>query len=169
MLLYCGDHDPDGLRISDTLKKNLEDIQYGQWVDGETGYSPVHLKIVRFGLNYDFIQAQGYTWIDNLITSRQDQDGKARDLADPKHKNNQYPCVQNYLRNYGARKCEANAVVTTPDAARQLVRDAIERILGVEARERFEALRSKVEAEYAELLANTGLAEAIEAALDSQP
>jgi hypothetical protein len=50
VLLYCGDHDPDGLRISDTLRKNFEDLEKA------VGWSPDNLIIDRFGLNYDFIQ-----------------------------------------------------------------------------------------------------------------
>lgn len=37
VLLYCGDHDPDGIRISDTLRKNLEDVQGITWKDGNRG------------------------------------------------------------------------------------------------------------------------------------
>jgi len=33
--------------------------------------------------------------------------------------------VQDYLREFGARKCEANALVVVPEMGRQLVRDAI--------------------------------------------
>ena len=55
ILLYCGDHDPDGLRISDTIRKNLEQIQDITWSDGKDGYNPRNLRIERFGLNYDFI------------------------------------------------------------------------------------------------------------------
>lgn len=34
VLLYCGDHDPDGLRISETLRSNLEDVKEVVWEDG---------------------------------------------------------------------------------------------------------------------------------------
>jgi hypothetical protein len=64
--------------------------------------------------------------------------------------------VQRYLREYGTRKCEANAVVTTPDAARDLVREAIELIVG-DALTRFAEKRRVVEARYAELLEQTKL------------
>ena len=70
VLIYCGDHDPDGLRISDTIRKNLEQIQEVQWKDGTEGYDPSNLIIDRIGLNFDFIQSNGYTWIE--ITSSQD-------------------------------------------------------------------------------------------------
>ncbi len=92
VLLYAGDHDPDGLRISETIRKNLEQVAEIEWENGDAGYDPADLEITRFGLNYDFIQANGYTWIDNLIT------GSGKDLASPKHPNFNLPYVQNYLR-----------------------------------------------------------------------
>jgi hypothetical protein len=142
VLLYCGDHDPDGLRISDTIRKNLEQVQDVMWSDGENGYDPATLRIERFGLNYDFILQNNYTWIDNLIT------GSGLNLASPHHRNYRLPYVQTYLKEIGERKCEANAIVTTPDAARDLVRDEIEKWLGDDARDRFaekrEAAREKI-------------------------
>jgi hypothetical protein len=161
VMLYCGDHDPDGLRISDTIRTNLEQVMNVEWTDGTDGYDPANLEIVRFGLNYDFIMQQGYTWIDNLIT------GSGKDLADRRHKNFNLRYVQEYLRRIGARKCEANAIVTTPDAARALVRDAIEAIVG-DARERFAEKRRGIEERYAELLAETGLIRTLEGVIASE-
>lgn len=160
VLLYCGDHDPDGLRISDTIRKNLEQVAAVRWADGEEGYDPSGLEIVRFGLNYDFITRQGYTWIDNLIT------GSGKNLADPRHPNHRLRYVQAYLRTIGERKCEANAIVTTPDEARELVRGAIEDIVGA-ARERFAEKRRVVEARYAELLEQTKLSGALTKVIES--
>jgi hypothetical protein len=60
VLLYCGDHDPVGLIISDTLRSNMADLAPA------VGWSPERLIIDRFGLNADFIAAQGLTWIDGL-------------------------------------------------------------------------------------------------------
>jgi hypothetical protein len=161
VVLYCGDHDPDGLRISDTIRKNLEQLAEIEWDDGTEGYDPANLKIVRFGLNYDFITQQGYTWIDNLIT------GSGKNLASPGHPNFNLKYVQEYLRRIGARKCEANAIVTTPGAARELVRDAIEAIVG-DARERFAEKRLHVEKRYAELLAETKLINVIQRVITSE-
>lgn len=160
VVLYCGDHDPDGLRISDTIRKNLEQLAEVEWSDGTEGYDPANLEIVRFGLNYDFITQQGYTWIDNLIT------GSGKNLASPGHPNFNLKYVQEYLRRIGARKCEANAIVTTPDAARELVRDAIEAIVG-DARERFAEKRRGIEERYAELLAETNLIDTLQAVVAS--
>ncbi len=124
VLLYCGDHDPDGGRISDFIHKNLDDLRNIVWEDGTDGYDPSDLIIDRFGLNYDFITTNNLTWIDNLIT------GSKRNLASPSHKNYWMPYVQEYLEKYGARKCEANALVVNPDASRQLVMGAILKYLG---------------------------------------
>ncbi len=131
VLLYIGDHDPDGLRISTTMRKNLEQVADVVWGDGKRGYDPEKLIIERVGLNFDFIQKQNYTWIDNLITGSEKKQGKAQSLADPKHNNYKLPYVQDYLQNYGARKCESNVMITTPAIARQLLRTAIEKYLGV--------------------------------------
>jgi hypothetical protein len=63
ILLYCGDHDPWGYEISNKLMTNLQDIVKN------THWDPKNLIINRFGLNYDFIEDNHLTWIDNLITS----------------------------------------------------------------------------------------------------
>lgn len=112
VLLYCGDHDPAGLKISDALRKNLEDIE------GGTYWSPENLIIDRFGLNYDFIIKANLTWIDNLLSAK----GKL-----PNYKNSY---IQWYIANFGERKLEANALVVRPDLAEQLIEDAIQKYLG---------------------------------------
>jgi hypothetical protein len=162
VLLYCGDHDPDGLRISDTLRNNLEQVRDVRWEDGADGYDPSDLEIVRFGLNYNFIIANRYTWIDNLIT------GSGKNLASPQHKNYRLTYVQDYLKKIGARKCEANAIVTTPRKAQDLVRGEIEKWLGVNARQRFKEKEDKVKNSYVSLLDRTGLREPIENVIESQ-
>ena len=113
VLLYCGDHDPGGLQISEFLRANLEELSTA------VGWSPRHLVIDRFGLDYDFIEANALTWIDNLETS------SGGDLADPKHPDHRKDYVQSYLKRFGARKVEANALVARPEAGRQLCREAI--------------------------------------------
>lgn len=174
VLLYCGDHDPDGLRISDTLRKNLYDVKDIFWSDEKQGYNPRNLEIHRFGLNYDFIIENGYTWIDNLITGSGAELAKMENgkivaglkvkgkHAGKEHQNFKLPYLQNYIAQFGVRKCEANAVVTTPAIAQQLVRDEIEKWLGSNAKERFASKRFAVKAEYEELLDETRLREPIE-------
>jgi hypothetical protein len=155
LLLYCGDHDPDGGRISDTLRKNIEDLKDIVWSDGTEGYDPVNLEIERFGLNYDFIQSNGLTWIDNLIT------GSGKDLNDAKHPNFNLPYLVSYKNQYGARKCEANAIVVIPRQARILMRETIENYLGQDATQRFRAKTRKVREDYTEILEETGILSAI--------
>ena len=46
-------------------------------------------------------------------------------LADPKHPDHFKPYVQDYLKRFGARKVEANALVVRPEAGRELCRQAI--------------------------------------------
>ena len=113
VLLLCGDHDPGGLRITDAMRRNLEDLARA------VRWSPRDLIIIRFGLNADFIDRAGLTWIDNLETA------SGRSLADPSHKSHRDADVQDYLRRFGVRKCEANALVVAPVIGRDLCRRAI--------------------------------------------
>jgi hypothetical protein len=113
VLLLCGDHDPGGLAITGTMRKNLDDLARA------VGWSPHSLVVSRFGLNADFINRLGLTWINNLETS------SGQRLDDPRHPDHGKDYVQNYLRRYGARKCEANALVVAPDLGRDLCRRAI--------------------------------------------
>ena len=127
VLLYCGDHDPGGLHISEFICSNFADLT------GAVGWSPEHLIIERFGLDYDFIVAQGLTWIENLETGS----GKYP-LNDARHPDHFKPYVQSYLRQFGARKCEANALVTRPMAGRGLCRGAILRHIDSDAIREYE-------------------------------
>jgi hypothetical protein len=113
VLLYCGDHDPGGLHISGFLRSNFEDLA------GAVGWHPDNLVIDRFGLNADFIEANRLTWIDNLET------GGGGRLDDPAHLHHRKSYVQDYLRAFGARKVEANALVVRPREGRELLRQAI--------------------------------------------
>lgn len=127
VLLYCGDHDPGGIHISDTMRKNLADLS-GTWSnsEGEMNWSPDNLIIDRFGLNYDFIIKQGLSWVENLIT------GSNKDLADPKVREHHKKYVQDYLKQFGARKVEANALVTRIDAGRDLCEQVILRYFDID-------------------------------------
>jgi hypothetical protein len=144
VLLHCGDHDPGGLQISGFLRSNLNDLK-------ETiGWSPDDLHIDRFGLNYEFIQQERLTWIDNLIT------GSGGNLADENHPDHFKPYVQNYLREFGARKVEANALVVRPLAGRKLCRNAILRYVPptaiTEFEEQLDLSREQVRREIARLM-----------------
>jgi hypothetical protein len=106
-------HDPGGLQISDFLRWNMADLEKA------VGWSPENLTIDRLGLNADFINDNGLTWIDNLETS------KGGRLDDPRHPDHRKAYVQDYLARFGARKCEANALVVRPPAGRDLLHRAI--------------------------------------------
>jgi len=117
VLLLFYDHDPAGLKISRTFKKNLADCKRG------TGWSPKDLIIERFGLNAEDIEQYGLMWIDNLRTS------SGRTSRD-----------HYYIQKYGQRKCEANALFKndeTLEAGEQICRKAIEKFYGENALERF--------------------------------
>ena len=161
VLLYCGDHDPDGLRISDCIRKNIADLENVEWSDGMDGYDPEDLIIKRFGLDSGFIEKHNLTWINNLIT------GSGKNLASPTHKNNGMPYVQEYISTYGVRKCEANAIIPMPEIAREFVEDAIIDFVGYDALERFDNKRKKVIDELTEFKEKTGLQKSLQKALDS--
>jgi len=93
VLLYCGDHDPSGLDISGSVISDIESMS------AATGYFPDNLIVDRFGLNFDFIEAEGLSWSENLVTS------SGEDLANPGHSDHLKPYVQDYLARFGARAC----------------------------------------------------------------
>lgn len=160
VLLYCGDHDPDGLRISDFIRKNLADLQHVVWSSGKSGYDPEGLEIVRFGLDANFIKRHKLSWIDNLIT------GSGSNLASPSHRNHNMPYVQEYLQKFGARKCEANAIVPLPEIARELVESTILSYLGEKALARFNKKTLAVKKIVDDFRTKTGLQKSLQDALD---
>jgi len=159
VLLYCGDHDPDGLRISEFLRSNLVDLKNIVWEDGVEGYDPTDLTIDRFGLNYDFIIANNLSWINNLIT------GSGKNLASPSHPNHYMSYVQDYLTQIGERKCEANALVVAPVQARLLCRQEIERYLGQDAVQRFKNRWLDISKEMGKLREGTGVKASVKEAI----
>jgi hypothetical protein len=125
VLLPFVDHDPGGLRIADFLRKNLADLS------DAVGWSPDNLIIDRFGLNPDFIRRHRLTWIDNLETSSGER------LDDPKHPDHNKDYVQSYIKKFGVRKVEANALVVCSEAARELCRQAILKFVSQSAIEQY--------------------------------
>lgn len=163
ILLVCGDFDPDGVRISDFIMQNLIDLKEIVWTDSTTGYDPINLEIFRFGLNYDFIVEHKLTWIKGLET------GSGKNLASPSHKNHMMQYVQDWLKTYGAKKCEANAVLKGEDRrakAIALCRKTIESYLGGDALLRFWSKREEVLNEMEDMRRKTGLRESVAKALD---
>jgi hypothetical protein len=126
VLLLATDLDPGGLDQANKMRKNLEDLSRA--VD----WSPENLVIIRFGLDADFVNLHRLTWIDNLET------GSGQDLGDRKHPDHFKPYVQDYIREYGRRKVEANALVVLPEIGRQLCRDAILRHVSAAAPRRYQ-------------------------------
>ena len=141
VLLTCGDLDPKGVQITDFLKSNMEDLA------DAVGWSPCDLIIDRFGLNADFIERHGLTWIEGLHT------GTGANLADQTHRDHRQAYVQGYLAKHGARKCEANALVVNPQAGRDLMRATILKYLSPNAPDRYqERLQERREALRVEIL-----------------
>lgn len=127
VLLYCGDHDPSGLTISDTLVLNFIDLTFAVEQTYGITWDPKTLIIDRFGLNRDFIDVHSLTWIEGLKT------GSGNDLADPSHPDHDKSYVRDYIRQHGARKVEANALVVAADAGRQLLLDTIHKYISPDA------------------------------------
>lgn len=119
LILYCGDHDPMGVKMSDAIVENLMPLAKVLDWDHELEEMADDGRIVRFGLNAEFIDNARLLWIDGLETS------SGEDLSDSRHKHHRFPYVQDYLRDFGARKVEANALIANPTAARALIRDEL--------------------------------------------
>jgi hypothetical protein len=147
VILYCGDLDPVGVSISDNIRSNLADLvdavvaEEMDRAGHHASFRPTladqcsveDLEIVRFGLNEEFIEDNGLLWIDGLETS------SGQDLADPNHNDHFKPHVQSYLDTYGPRKVEANALITRPEAAKELMEQALADYIDEEGVERWEA------------------------------
>lgn len=165
VLLYCGDHDPPGLRISKHLLDNLEDLEGAQIPDGNggyiTGWRPDYVTIDRFGLNKDFIDEHDIPWVDNLET-----DGDGGDLSSASHQDHDKDYVQDYLRKYGPRKVEANALVAHPEAARELFRETVEDYLGENPKEEYESDLEQDKRRIRRALRQYDVEDGIEAAID---
>ena len=135
VLLLCGDHDPGGLLITETMRKNLNDLSDAMQKNYDIDWRAVdaNLVIIRFGLNADFIEDHGLTWIDNLETS------SGGHLDDENHADHDKDYVQDYIAEYSVKKCEANALVVEPTIGRQLCRDAILAHVPMAAVQRYES------------------------------
>lgn len=117
VLLLFYDHDPAGLKISNTFRENLRNCERG------TGWNPDGLIIERFGLNKEDIDKYGLTWIENLKT------GSGRESND-----------WGYINQFGKKKCESNSLFkndSTLKAGEEICKKAIEKYYGTDAVERF--------------------------------
>lgn len=167
VILYCGDFDPPGLRISDQLQKNLNDLHDAMVPLQEkdrylTGFHTSHndVQVERFGLNHDFIDEHDLTWVDNLET------GSGKNLASPTHTDYDKDYVQDWLQIYGERKVEANALVAHPEAGRELFEDTIKSFLGDDPLAEYEDDLDDDRDEIYDRLDELGVAEPLEDALE---
>jgi hypothetical protein len=148
VLLDFGDHDVHGLRMSNYLRQNLEAVlpafrrAYPEYADFDLG----EVEIERFGLGADFINKNKLTWIDGLIT------GSGKDLGDKNHTKNGNQDVQDYIRRFGKKKCEAEALLAKPQAGRNLCRRAIEKYIDHDGVDEFEQGRDEKREELREQL-----------------
>ena len=127
VILYCGDHDPAGLQISDTLREQLTEISctLGYW-------EIANLRIIRFGLNASQIDEMNISWIDGLETS------SGKDLAKASHPDFDKRYVQDYLTLFGPQKVEANALIARSKEGRKLMSNEIWRWLDLDAHQKWE-------------------------------
>ncbi|MBA7548892.1 hypothetical protein ES705_41360 [subsurface metagenome] len=128
VLFACTDFDPPGLCISDLLKGDFEEFSTF------TGWDPKSLKVERIGLGYNFIQDNHLNWIENLKSA------SGKDMTSATHETwikNKYH-IHEYVAQYGARKCEANAIVVAPKLGRKMLQDAIDKWLGKNAFDDYE-------------------------------
>lgn len=146
VLLAMGDYDPKGRHIVDGLERTFMSCAN---IKGLDWYEP-EFDVINVGLTETQVDTLGLMKIDNLET------GGGKDLSDRSHPDHYKPYVQDYLRQFGAWKCEANALVGHPAPARTLLEEAINRFIPArhprEAQERNGPGRDAVRAEIARLM-----------------
>ena len=125
VLLYYGDFDPAGIKIADTLRKNIIDLEKA------TKWNPKNLIIDHFGLTIDFINKNGILWIDNLITGGKRNLGNLyKQYKEGKENIKIFDYEIKYIEKYGVRKCEANAILPIRDIAIKQCETVIIKYLG---------------------------------------
>jgi hypothetical protein len=130
IIFMFGDHDIGGLSITDSFKSNCEELLPAL----DMAKLP-DMKFIRVGLNKKDIDELGLVWIDGLETS------SGKDLSKPSHPQFKTKPVQDYLKNFGARKCEANALLKNPKAAVTIMEKAIQDYVTDEAFKHYHAQR----------------------------
>lgn len=81
----------------------------------------------------------------------------AHHLTDASRPDHDQPYVQEWLAEYGERKVEANALVTNPEAGRQLFRETLAKYLSEQPRAKQEERRGELEKEIKTQLTEIGL------------
>jgi len=147
VLLYYGDFDPAGIKIAETLRKNIKDLEKA------TKWDPKNLIIDHFGLTIDFINENDISWIENLIT------GGKRNLGIlyNQHKEGKenikiYDYEIKYIEKYGVRKCEANAILPVRDIAIKQCENVIVKYLGGNPFEVYDKEIKRVQKEITKLM-----------------
>lgn len=139
VILYCGDHDPAGLRMSGTEMVSNFAAMHGTLMNGQRlKFNQGLFTVDRFGLNADFIKEANINWTENLQTGQKDK-SKCADLSSPDHNDHSKPYVQDYIREFGPRKVEANVLVSRMAAGQALCREAIERYIKPAAIEAYDS------------------------------
>ena len=165
VLLLFYDYDLIGLKITDTFRKGLNDLE------GATKWRADNLIIERFGLNYEEITDNNLMWIDNLKSGRgRDPNWDAKDvkkyienLAELERKRLgisdtewlYYPQARKDI--LGIKKCEANAIVRdkkTTELGLLLCYKTIVKYYGDDALERFKEKREKTKENFKEVYEN---------------
>ena len=112
-------------------KSLMADILSCKELQKATGWNPKNLIFDRFGLNLDFIKKQNLTWIDNLLS------------GSGKKPNYSKPYIKKWIKDYGERKVEANALVVNYTISQFLCITAIEKYLRRNADFHFKQKRKK--------------------------
>jgi len=147
VLLYYGDFDPAGIKIAETLRKNIIDLEKA------TKWNPKNLIIDHFGLTIDFINENGILWIDNLITGGKRNLGNLyKQYKEGKKDVNLYDYEINYIEKHGIRKCEANAILPFKDIAIKQCEDVIVKYLGDNPFEVYNKEVKKIQKEITKLM-----------------
>lgn len=147
VLLYYGDFDPAGLKIADTLRKNIMDLEKA------TEWNPKNLIIDHFGLTIDFINKNHILWIDNLITGGKRNLGQLyKQYKDGKKDVKIYGYEIRYIDKYGIRKCEANAILPYREIAIKQCEDVIVKYLGSNPFETYNKEVKKIQKEITKLM-----------------
>jgi hypothetical protein len=161
VLLYYGDFDPAGIKIAETLKKNINDLEKA------TKWTPDNLIIDHFGLTFEFIEDNNLLWIDNLIT------GGKRNLGRLYHHYKQgrpevklYDYEIKYIEKYGVKKCEANAILPIRDVAIKDCEKNIQKYLGNDPFETYDKKLKKNRKEVTDLMETIDFKEKIQKLMD---
>lgn len=161
VLLYYGDFDPAGLKIADTLKKNITDLEKA------TKWNPKNLIVDKFGLSIDFIDQNDILWINNLITGGKRDLGKLyKQYKEGKENIKILDYEIKYIEQYGIRKCEANAILPIRKIAINQCEETIKKYLGDNPFEVYDKKIKENQEEVAELMKTVDFEERIQELID---